>query len=342
MLPNPHGGGKTDPTHPRARWRLWAGWAVLSALAILMARDFDWRETVAATAGADPAWLILAVAANWMILVLATAQWLLFLPEGARIPRRTMFGIVAVTSAVSNGGPPLAGHAAGARLLATRGELGNVGGVAVTILDQLAEGVTKLMVIAAAALFVPGFRYGLAVALIVLIPVLVAGLTLLAHRRDSLEHLAAQHTGHTGSVLRFVAATAHHLGPLLRPGRFAAGVLLGVAQKIVEGLAIAAVALALGITLPAWAVLAAVLAVSLSTLVAVTPANLGSYEGTAFLVFRSAGLDADSAIALAVIQHAAYLIPLAGTGWLWESARLWRKIRSGPVMADTSEDDSVR
>ena len=341
MLPNPHGGGKTDPTRPGHRWRLWAGWAVLSALAVMMVRDFDWRGTVAATAGADPTGLILAVVANGTILVLATAQWLLFLPEGARVPGRTMFGIVAVTSAVSNGGPPLAGHAAGARLLATRGELGSAGGVSVTILDQLAEGMTKLVVIAAAALFVPGFRYGLAVALIVLIPALVAGFTLLAHRRERLEDLAAQHTGRAGSVLRFLAATAHHLGPLRRPGRFAVGVLFGVAQKIVEGLAIAAVALALGITLPAWAVLAAVLAVSLSTLVAVTPANLGSYEGSAFLVFRSAGLDADSALALAVIQHAAYLIPLAGTGWLWESARLWGRIRSAPA-GGVSEDDPVR
>ena len=62
-----------------------------------------------------------------------------------------MFGLVAVTSSVSNGGPPLAGHAAGARLLATRGELGNAAGVSVTILDQLAEGMTKLVVVAAAA-----------------------------------------------------------------------------------------------------------------------------------------------------------------------------------------------
>ena len=191
MLPNPHAGGKTDPTHQGPRWRLWAGWVVLSALAVMMARDFDWRGTVAATAGADPALLILAVVANGTILVLATAQWLLFLPEGARVPGRTMFGIVAVTSAVSNGGPPLAGHAAGARLLATRGELGNAGGVSVTILDQLAEGMTKLVVIAAAALFIPGFQYGLAVALIVLIPALVAGFTLLAHRHDRLEDLAA-------------------------------------------------------------------------------------------------------------------------------------------------------
>ena len=341
MLLNPHTGGKTDPTHQGPRWRLWAGCVVLSALAVMMARDFDWRGTVAATAGAEPALLILAVIANGTILVLATAQWLLFLPEGTRVPGRTMFGIVAVTSAVSNGGPPLAGHAAGARLLATRGELGNAGGVSVTILDQLAEGMTKLVVIAAAALFIPGFQYGLAVALIVLIPGLVAGFTLLAHRHDRLEDLAAQHTGRTGSVLRFLAATAHHLDPLRRPGHFVVAVLLGIAQKIVEGLAIVAVALALGITLPAWAVLAAVLAVSLSTLVAVTPANLGSYEGSAFLVFRSAGLDADSAIALAVIQHAAYLIPLAGTGWLWESARLWGRIRSTPAR-NATEDGPVR
>ena len=321
------------------RWR-WAGWVVLSALAVMMARDFDWRGTVAATAGADPIWLILALAANGTILVLATAQWLLFLPEGARVPARTMLGIVTVTSTVSNGGPPLAGHATGAHLLATRGELGNAAGVSVTILDQLAEGMTKLVVVAA-ALFIPGFQYGLAVALIVLIPVLVAGFTLLAHRRDRLEDLAAQRTGNAGSVLRFLATTAHHLGPLRRPGHLAVGVLLGIAQKTVEGLAIAAVAVALGIMLPVWAVLAAVLAVNLSTLVSVTPANLGSYEGSAFLVFRSAGLDADTSIALAVIQHAAYLIPLAGTGWLWESARLWGRTRTAPAKGSV-EDDPVR
>lgn len=337
MLPNPHANGKTsratnepDPTYPGPRWRSWAGWVVLSALAVMMAKDFDWRGTVAATAGADPIWLILALTANGTILVLATAQWLLFLPEGAWLPGKTMFGIVAVTSSVSNGGPPLAGHAAGARLLATRGELGNAAGVSVTILDQLAEGMTKLVVVAAAALFVPGFRYGLAVAFIVLIPALVAGFTLLAHRRDRLEDIAARHTGRAGSVMRFLATTAHHLGPLRRPGHFAVGVLIGVAQKIVEGLAIAAVALALGITLPPWVVLAVVLAVSFSTLVAVTPANIGGYEGSAFLVFRSAGMDTDSALALAVIQHAVYLIPLAGTGWIWESARLWGRTRSTP------------
>ena len=317
-----------------ARWRWWAGWVFLATMAVMMARDFDWSRTVASTAGADLTWLTLAVAANGTILLLATAQWLLFLPEGAQVPGRTMFGIVAVTSSVSNGGPPLAGHATGTGLLATRGGLGKAAGISVTILDQLAEGMTKLVVIAAAALFIPGFQYGLAVALIVLIPALVAGFTLLAHRHDRLEDLAAQHAGRAGSVLRFLAATAHHLGPLRRPSHFVVAVLLGIAQKIVEGLAIVAVALALGITLPAWAVLAAVLAVSLSTLVAVTPANLGVYEGSAFLVFRSAGLDADSAIALAVIQHAVYLIPLAGTGWLWESARLWGRIRA--------KDDPIR
>lgn len=337
MLPSPHVSGKTsrtasesDSIYPGSRWRSWAGWVVLSALAVIMAKDFDWQETVAATDGTDPIWLILALTANGTILVLATAQWMLFLPEGAWLPGKTMFGIVAVTSSVSNGGPPLAGHAAGARLLATRGELGNAAGVSVTILDQLAEGMTKLVVVAAAALFVPGFRYGLTVVFIVLVPALIAGFTFLAHRRDRLEDIAARHTGRTGSIMRFLATTAHHLGLLRRPGHFAVGVLIGVAQKIAEGLAIAAVALALGITLPPWVVLAVVLAVSFSTLVAVTPANIGGYEGSAFLVFRSAGMDTDSALALAVIQHAVYLIPLAGTGWLWESARLWERTRSTP------------
>src|SRR6185295_5576825 len=154
-----------------------------------------------AAAGGDSRWLLLAVVANGTILVLTTAQWLLFLPRGAHVPATRMFGIVAVTSSVSNGGPMLAGHATGVHLLATRGRLGHAAGVSVTILDQLAEGMAKIIIVAAATMVVPGFQRRAGVVLIVLVPALIAVFALLAHRRHLLEAFASQRTGRAGSVL---------------------------------------------------------------------------------------------------------------------------------------------
>lgn len=292
------------------------GWGVLTVLVVVAARTVAWGDVAHAVAGAHPLWLAAAVAANGAILLLATGQWLLFLPGSARVSPRRMFSIVAITSTVSNGGPPLAGHATGIHLLATRGGLGHAGGVSLTLLDQVAEGLAKWALLAVAAAVVPGFTSrGLGVAVIVGVPALAAAALLLAHRGHHLERLEARVRGWGARVLRFVVQGVHHLEALRRPRRFLAGVGLALLQKVAEGAAIAAVAAALGLALPPWVVVAALVAVNLTTLVSVTPANLGLYEGAAFLVYRAGGLDAETAAALAVVQHALYLLPLAGTGW---------------------------
>ncbi|MCH7787233.1 MAG: flippase-like domain-containing protein [Chloroflexi bacterium] len=53
------------------------------------------------------------------------------------------------------------------------------------------------------------------------------------------------------------------------------------------------IALALGVDLLPWHVVAGLLAVNLSTMLSITPANLGVYEASLFLVVRAAGIDPD-------------------------------------------------
>ena len=134
------------------------GWTVLVALVAIAARGLDWPGVLGALAGARPVWLAAAVLANASILFIATAEWMLFVPAGVRVPPRTMFSIVAVTSTVSNSGPLLTGHATGIHLLATRAGLGPAGGVSLTILDQIAEGLAKWMVLILAVAMIPDFR----------------------------------------------------------------------------------------------------------------------------------------------------------------------------------------
>lgn len=301
------------------RWRLALGAAVLIALIALVARDLDWRRALDAARAADPGWLAIALLLNAAALPITTARWLLLLPRGAHVAAGRMFEIVAVMTSVANGGPMLTGQAAGIHLLATRGGLGHAGAVSLTLLDQVAEGIAKLALVAAGILLVPGFPRAAGTGLALLVPALLIGLALLAR---SAERVAA--LGRESPAFRFLGDIARQLDALGRPARFGGAVALKLVQKSAEGLAIAAVVHAMGIVVAPWTVLGVLVAVTLSTLVAVTPANLGGYEGGAFLVYRAAGIEPGAALALALVQHAVYLIPLASTGWVLESARLWR------------------
>jgi uncharacterized protein (TIRG00374 family) len=306
-------------------WRRWVGWVMLVAFVVVAAAGVDWSGVFDYAAAANPEWLVLAVLVNATILVFSTAAWLFFLPRGAHVSPQIMFSVVAVTSTASNSGPLFAGHAAGIHLLSTRAGLGPAGGTSIMILDQIAEGLAKWTLVVLAASMVPGFEYRAAGLTIVLgAPGLALGFAVLAQRRHFLKRLADGWRGWTGTVLRFVSDTVHRLDALRRPGLFGVGVGLAVTQKVAEGLGIAAVALALGVHLLPWHVLAAVLAVNLSTLVSLTPGNLGLYEGSLFLVLRAAAVDADLALALALLSHVTYLLPLAGTGLALESLRMWR------------------
>lgn len=312
-------------------------WAVLTILVVLAFRGVAWDDAVSAFGQADLRWLLLAVAADFLILPLAAYQWIRFLPRGASVGFRPMFWITAVTSTVSNGGPFLAGHAAGIHLLATRGGVGHATAVSVKALDQLAEGLAKLAMVGAVLLLVPlpvslratAFTLGVGV------PLLGLGLLLAAHRARRLEDWAGERRGWLGAVLSFLARVAAQLDAIRNPRAFWVGLLLALLQKAAEALAIWAVVMALGVEMPAWGILLVLTAVNLSTMASVTPANLGIYEGSALVAYRLAGVEPELALGLSVVQHVAYLIPLAGAGWVLLALR---GLRFGEVVGEPEED----
>ena len=300
------------------------GWVVLTALVIVAGRSVDWGAVSASARDGDPVWLLLAVGSNVSILLLATAQWLVFLPRGHAVAPKTMFGVIAVMSSVSNGGPLLAGHATGLHLLATRGGVGHAVSLSVMVLDQLSEGTAKVAIVVLVAAVTPlAFQYqAVAVTLAIGVPALWLGTAVAARRGHLLDGLAERTSGLAARLIGFLSETAKHLEAVRSPGRLSVGIALALAQKVAEGLAIACVVWAFGVTVPWWGILGVLVAVNLSTLVSVTPANLGMYEASAVLVYLALGLTRETAVTLAVVQHAMYLLPLAGVGWLWETHRL--------------------
>jgi len=283
----------------------------------------DWTLAIAAVAKAKPLPLILAVLLNAMILVFATAQWLLFLPEGVSVARSKMFKIMAIMSTVANSGPAGGGAAVGVHLLARQEGVGHSVGLSVLLLDQLVEGLVKVAIVLLAIVVVPiGLEYKAVSATILIgVPTLFFVLTVIAHRKSALESISERTTGFLGWMLTKLNLVAANLEALRRPKKLSLTLVLGLLQKLVAALAITCILLAFGVVTPWWGILAVLVAVNLSTVVSVTPANLGVFEGAAFLVYRSLGISSDTAVALAIVQHAAYLIPLAGIGWIISSVR---------------------
>ncbi|MEC7740098.1 MAG: lysylphosphatidylglycerol synthase transmembrane domain-containing protein [Gemmatimonadota bacterium] len=298
-------------------------WLLLTALIVATIGRVDWTLAIAAVAKAKPLPLILAVLLNAMILVFATAQWLLFLPEGVSVARSKMFKIMAIMSTVANSGPAGGGAAVGVHLLARQEGVGHSVGLSVLLLDQLVEGLVKVAIVLLAIVVVPiGLEYKAVSATILIgVPTLFFVLTVIAHRRFVLESISERTTGFLGWILTKLNLVAANLEALRRPKKLSLTVVLGLLQKLVAALAITCVLIAFGVVTPWWGILAVLVAVNLSTVVSVTPANLGVFEGAAFLVYTSLGISSDTAVALAIVQHAAYLIPLAGIGWVISSVR---------------------
>ena len=298
-------------------------WLLLTALIVATIGRVDWTLAIAAVAKAKPLPLILAVLLNAMILVFATAQWLLFLPEGVSVARSKMFKIMAIMSTVANSGPAGGGAAVGVHLLARQEGVGHSVGLSVLLLDQLVEGLVKMAIVLLAIVVVPiGLEYKAVSATILIgVPTLFFVLTVIAHRRSALESISERTTGFLGWILTKLNLVAANLEALRRPKKLSVTVVLGLLQKLAAALAITCVLIAFGVVTPWWGILAVLVAVNLSTVVSVTPANLGVFEGAAFLVYTSLGISSDTAVALAIVQHAAYLIPLAGIGWVISSVR---------------------
>ena len=95
------------------------------------------------------------------------------------------------------------------------------------------------------------------------------------------------------------------------------GVILAYGMKLGEASAIWGVQKSFGLDLPIWSVLLILAALNLATIIPLAPGNLGVYEATVFFIYQYLGLAPEKALVLALVQHICFLLPLAGTGYVF-------------------------
>lgn len=294
-----------------------AACAILATLLVVAVRRFDLARVAAAIVASRPQWLLLAAVCYAGILPLWALQWRVLAPPERRPSFATLFGVIAMTSSVLNTTPMLVGEAAAVVFLVTRAGLSRAAALSVLAMDQLILGVAKvsLLVLAAWLVVLPlwmerGLRSlagGVALLLVVLLTV--------AWGEQTMARATSRLPARARRALHAVAAA---LAPLRSPSRGAAALGLALAKKLAEVIAILCIQRAFGVVLPAATAVLILAALNLATLLPVVPANIGVYEAVVVIAYGSLGVDAERALAMALVQHACYFVVLAlpGYGWL--------------------------
>jgi uncharacterized membrane protein YbhN (UPF0104 family) len=290
--------------------------AFVTVLVLLSMRAVEWSTVARMWGQVAPGWLLLSIAANVGVVALSTVEWRLLLPRGVHVGWKRMWRVNALTALAVSSTPFLAGHGAGVVILAREPGVGFRAAGSVLALDQLAEGLAKLVLIGLAILVAPkaswiregGGMLAVAVALLML-------------------------------ALFLVGRRLLPMGKAVVGGSFPLALCAVLGMKGAEALGVLAAQQSLGIELPL-ATLAIVLsATALGTMLPLTPGQVGTYEASAFLAYRWLGVAPEAAMALAVVQHVSYLAGTAGAGYLmllWTATRA-RKHANAPATSLSAE-----
>ena len=295
-------------------------WVFTTLLLYICFREIDLEQAWNNIKQVHPLWLFLGIAGNFLIFIFWAKQWTIFLPGKVVVTFKEMFEINALMSTAMNTLPFPGGHAFGVFLLAKKEGVGHSAALSVMSLDQLTEGIAKLTVLLIVSWFTPLpplIKKGI-LGLIVVILIFTSILLYFAFRFHDYKKIRTD----SNKTLRqrtvdFVSRWGQQLEGLRDIQTFCYGVILAYGMKLGEASAIWSIQKGFGVDLPIWSILLILAALNLTTIIPLTPGNLGVYEATVFFIYQHLGIEPEQAIALALTQHLCFLLPLAGTGYVY-------------------------
>ena len=286
-----------------------------------------WKEIEKASAG----WLVCAFLFNFLILVVWTSLWSVLIPQGIVVSFPRLFQSNCLMSTSCNTLPFPGGHTVGLVLLVKIAKVKYSIALSVLALDQMLEGIVKVIVMTFAASFSPlPEQMQLGIQLFIFIIVIFAGsMFYAAHKNPEIKNLKKKNShSKFDNVKEFVAQWVDHLELLRNYRVFCLGLILALVMMALQTLGIWAAQKSLGQELPFWTTILVMAALNLAMIFPVTPGNFGVYETTAFLIYTFSGLSPEIALSLAFLQHICFLIPMVGTGLIILFAQFLNSIKA--------------
>jgi len=279
--------------------------------------DFNraWKEIENANSG----WLVIAFLFNLSILLVWTSLWSVLIPRNISVSFSKLFQANSFMSTSCNTLPFPGGHAVGLILLARLAKIKHSVALSILALDQMMEGIVKVVVLILAARFspLPGQMQQAVQIFIILIVAFTMIMFFAAYKIPEVKNREEEIS--SSFFLRFkdfVSQWAGHLEILKDYRIFCAGLVFALVMMALQALGIWATQQSLGHELPFWTIILVMAALNLATIFPLTPGNFGVYEATAFLIYKFSGLSPETALSLAFLQHICFLVPMAGTGWV--------------------------
>jgi uncharacterized membrane protein YbhN (UPF0104 family) len=307
-----------DLARPRGRVpvRLLLALLVTAAL-VYAAFRAPWAEVGPVLAAANPWWALAALAAYVSIYPMRLVQWQLIAGAPSPVPWRRMFEIVALSTVASNALSSLAGVAASATLLVTRGRMSVAQAASFMTLDQLLAAITKALVIVWAALLFP-LPEPLATAaagfagLVVLFLIGVLAISYWPGLVRPLAEARRPWLARAGLWLQHYTGGLHSMRS---PWRAAAILVLALLKRGADVAAAYAIQAACGLEASLTTAVLVVAALGVATAVPTVPGSIGVYTATVFVVYQFLGMPAASGIAAGILQHATELLPALVLGY---------------------------
>ena len=308
------------PSPKQNKILLLTAWVFATLLLYICFRGIDLEQAWNNIKQVHPLWLFLGIAGHFLIFIFWAKQWIIFLPGKAFVTFKEMFEINALMSTAMNTLPFPGGHAFGVFLLAKKEGVGHSAALSVMSLDQLTEGIAKLTVLLVVSWLTPLpplIKKGI-LGLIVVILIFSSILLYFSFRFHDYKKIRTDSNKTLKQrTVDFVSRWGQQLEGLRDIQTFCYGVILAYGMKLGEASAIWSIQKGFGVDLPIWSILLILAALNLTTIIPLTPGNLGVYEATVFFIYQHLGIEPEQAIALALTQHLCFLLPLAGTGYVY-------------------------
>jgi uncharacterized protein (TIRG00374 family) len=266
---------------------------------------------------AAPGWVALLLVFVVADVVMRGVRWRVLLAPIAPIPFRVTMGVLMVGYLANNVLPARLGELVRSHILGERTGLSRSTVLGTIVIERVVD-TAVVVAIAALAILVLSVRGIVASAVLVglavtALLVVVVALGIAAHRLPGFERAAAA-IGRWPTVTSILSRLRDGLAVAGRPKTMAGAIALSVGSWSCTVLAFATAAQAVGIepTLGQAALLAA--GTNLATAIPSAPGYVGTFELAAVTIAMSVGIPAESALAFAVLLHAATLLLTSVTG----------------------------
>lgn len=289
-------------------------WLALGVGLVWLAGSLDWRAAWMAATAADPKWVLAAFACSILGLPLWTFAWrALLVAPPAFAP---LFATQAVTLAAIQGLSVIGGGGIGAWLLARRLGLSAGAVVSILALDQTLTGLVKITIVGVAFTLAPVPTEIRAVVAGILAAILALAFAVfaLSHADRLGARLARGRSGAAARLWAIGADFAMGLAAARSPRRFSAAFCFYLTRRLFDGAAILCVQQACGFPVSLQTGLLVLASVSLASVIPGPPGSVGLYEAAVMLAYAAVGVAPEKALALALVQHVAYLAAMVLPG----------------------------